>query len=191
MSGPRLVEQVHARLGKALGEGDLALDGTLGNGHDLCFLAEGVGESGHVYGFDVQTEAIEASRSRLQAAGLASRATLFVAGHETLSQYLPLGVTGQLAVAMFNLGYLPGSDKRTVTRTDTTLIALTAALAALRPAGLLSVVAYPGHDGGGDETSAVRDWAHRQAAAGCGLNIHVPEHRRGPAPHWYLITAPG
>ena len=46
-------------LEKALKPGDVAIDGTAGNGYDTLFLAELVGESGHVYSFDVQEEAIQ------------------------------------------------------------------------------------------------------------------------------------
>ena len=35
-------------LEKALKPGDVAIDGTAGNGYDTLFLAELVGESGHV-----------------------------------------------------------------------------------------------------------------------------------------------
>ena len=62
---------------------------------------------------------------------------------------------GEVAVVMFNLGYLPGGDKSLVTRPDTTLPALRAALDLLAPGGLVSVVAYPGHFGGAEESEAV------------------------------------
>ena len=38
-----------------LGEGDLAVDFTMGNGHDTLFLCSLVGETGKVYAFDIQT----------------------------------------------------------------------------------------------------------------------------------------
>ena len=50
----------------AVKEGDYAVDATLGNGHDTCFLAEIVGDSGKVFGFDIQKEAIESSTTRLK-----------------------------------------------------------------------------------------------------------------------------
>jgi len=40
-------------LGEVLGPGDIAVDGTVGNGHDTLFLAKCVGRSCHVYGFDI------------------------------------------------------------------------------------------------------------------------------------------
>lgn len=48
----------------------------------------------------------------------------------------------------FNLGYLPGGDKKLITRSDTTLLAIEAAQKILMPGGLISIVAYVGHSGG-------------------------------------------
>ena len=62
------------------------------------------------------------------------------------------------AVVMYNLGFLPGSDKQVVTRTETTLLSLAAAVEALAPGGLLSVHAYGGHPGGLEELQAVDVW---------------------------------
>ena len=52
----------------ALHPGARALDATLGNGHDALWLCGLVGDAGHVYGFDVQAEAVARSREYAQAA---------------------------------------------------------------------------------------------------------------------------
>ncbi|WP_235597825.1 methyltransferase domain-containing protein, partial [Geobacillus stearothermophilus] len=57
-------------LDQAVNEGDIAVDATVGNGHDTVFLAELVGERGHVFGFDIQAEAIATARARLAEHGL-------------------------------------------------------------------------------------------------------------------------
>ena len=49
----------------AAGEGDIVIDATMGNGHDTHFLAELVGESGHVYAFDIQEAALMNTAERL------------------------------------------------------------------------------------------------------------------------------
>ena len=41
-----------------LSEGDVAVDFTMGNGNDTLFLSRTVGESGRVYAFDIQEEAL-------------------------------------------------------------------------------------------------------------------------------------
>ena len=58
--------------------GDIAVDATMGNGKDTQFLCELVGETGRVYAFDVQEEALERTAARLEAAGLRARAAHIV-----------------------------------------------------------------------------------------------------------------
>ena len=55
---------------KALFDGARAVDATMGNGHDAQWLCELVGESGRVFAFDVQPEAVARTRQRLTDAGL-------------------------------------------------------------------------------------------------------------------------
>ena len=43
-------------------EGDYAVDATLGNGHDTCFLAKIVGDNGKVFGFDIQKRQLKAQQ---------------------------------------------------------------------------------------------------------------------------------
>lgn len=61
--------------------GDTVIDATLGNGHDTVMLAGLVGESGHVIGFDVQSDAVERTVVRLTEAGLMARCELYAEGH--------------------------------------------------------------------------------------------------------------
>ena len=51
-----------------LREGDVAVDATMGNGGDTAFLCKLVGETGHVYAFDVQQEALDRTAARWTAA---------------------------------------------------------------------------------------------------------------------------
>jgi len=144
---------------KAISAGGLAIDATLGNGHDTLALAEAVGTDGHVFGFDVQRQAIEATRARVRSAGVADRVTCFEVGHEHMDQHVPNDAMGQVDAVMFNLGYLPGSDKSVITSPETTLRGLEHALQYLRPGGVLTVVKYVGHEGGRSEAKAVDAWA--------------------------------
>lgn len=152
----RLVDRAHELLGEVLREGDLAIDATAGNGNDVAFLAEQVGNSGKVYAFDLQQDAIEASAKLLAKKSL-ENVELYPCGHESMVETIPSKILGQVTAVTFNLGYLPGGDKSIVTQTPTTLLALRAAMDTLRPGGLLAVVAYRGHPGGQEECEAVRD----------------------------------
>jgi len=144
---------------QALDEGAVAIDATVGNGHDTLFLAQAVGPAGRVYGFDVQAPAIERTRQRLVEASVAARVTLIHDGHETMNQHVPAEVQGRVAAVMFNLGYLPGGDKTRITTPDTTIGALDRACQYLTSDGVITVVQYVGHEGGAAEARAVNDWA--------------------------------
>ena len=48
-----------------LKEGDIAVDFTMGNGHDTEFLSKTVGEKGKVYAFDIQEAAVNSTRENL------------------------------------------------------------------------------------------------------------------------------
>lgn len=139
---------------QAVEPGARVIDATMGNGYDTQWLAELVGESGHVYGFDIQLEAVNRTRERLTAAGLAGRATLFHAGHEHIAEL----VGEPVDAAVFNLGWLPGTDKALRTRAETTLTAVNAALDRLKEGALMTICVYPGHPEGRDELDRLIAW---------------------------------
>ncbi len=140
--------------------GEIALDMTVGNGHDTLFLSRLVGGTGRVYGFDVQAEALDSARALL---GEHDNVELFLAGHEHLGEVLPPEHKGRFGAAMFNLGYLPGSSKKVVTKAETTLEALAELKSWLRPGGGISIHLYMGHPGGAAEGEAVVAWAKNLA----------------------------
>lgn len=139
-------------LKEAVQVGDVAIDATAGNGHDTRFLAELVGDSGHVYAFDIQEEALQATKERLGEFG--ERATLILDGHQHVLKY----ITKEVAGAVFNLGYLPGSDHSVVTKGETTISAIEGILKLLRIGGIIVLVVYHGHEGGKEERDAVMDY---------------------------------
>lgn len=138
-----------------LQEGDSAIDATVGNGHDTLFLANIVGKVGHVYGFDIQAQAIVATRARVDEAGCRESVTLFEAGHEQAQKLLPDVLRGHIRAVMFNLGYLPRGDKSLVTRPETTLQAIEQFISFVTPGGRITLVIYEGHPGGQAEGEAV------------------------------------
>ena len=134
-----------------VGAGARIVDGTMGNGYDTEWLAGLAGKDGHVFGFDIQPEAVERTRTRLEAAGLLERATLICDGHQKLAEY----VKEPLDAAVFNLGWLPGGDKRITTHWETTRAAISAALSLLMKGGVCTICAYPGHAAGDEERAAL------------------------------------
>ncbi len=74
------------------GPGDCVVDATAGNGSDTLFLAQSVGPRGRVFAFDVQAEALENTRRRLEGepdVKALAPAKLVLAGHETMEAALP------------------------------------------------------------------------------------------------------
>lgn len=182
-----LAEIAHRAVGEVLGPGDIAIDATLGNGHDALFLAECVGQDGRVYGFDVQQQALVSSRQRLQQHGMLERVTMFQASHDAMMELLPLAVHGRIKAVMFNLGYLPGADKSVITKTETTLQAIEIACRLLRVGGVVTAMAYPGHTGGDQESWALETWC-RQLDSGCfSFELVLSAHHQMTAPRLFVI----
>lgn len=159
------------------------IDATAGNGHDTCLLADfaaGLALSGsaglgtakegivsekndscakiRVLACDIQEEALQKTAERLQEKALS--AELCLCGHEAILEKLPKNAV--LAGAVFNLGYLPGKERKAAyiaTKADTTLQALKLFCGVLVPQGCISVHCYTGHEGGLEEYEAVKGFA--------------------------------
>ena len=138
-----------------LKEGDTAVDFTMGNGNDTLFLSRTVGESGKVYAFDIQPEAIDSTRAHLEAEGAPENYTLICASHHLVKEY----VKEPIKCGMFNLGYLPRSGRKAVTTLrETTMPAVEAAIELLSPDGVLLIAIYPGHEEGRLEGDMLREY---------------------------------
>ncbi|MDQ0156606.1 class I SAM-dependent methyltransferase [Robertmurraya andreesenii] len=146
-------------LRKTVQKGDIVVDATVGNGHDTLFLAELVGPSGHVFGFDVQEDAITQTKKRLAEKNMDEPVTLFHRGHEEIFSSVPSSFHGKVKGAIFNLGYLPGGDKSIVTKPNTTIAALEQLLEILAPEGIIVLVIYHGHTEGAIERDQLLSYA--------------------------------
>ena len=163
--------------------GDAVVDATMGNGKDTLFLCELVGEGGHVYAFDVQAEAVERTRERVNEAGFTDRTTLLLAGHETMKEHVPAGVQA----VMFNLGWLPGAQHIVTTQTETTLKAVSAALDLIAPGGIVTVCVYPGHDEGTRELEALKAYVSGLSVRTFNVLYHSFVNASSQTPQLFLI----
>eukprot|EP00899_Mesostigma_viride_P012727 jgi/Mesvir1/21455/Mv25021-RA.1 len=139
---------------------------------------------GRLVCFDIQARAIESTKSLLQQhlpSCLVNQNVRFE--QQCHSRLLDVVSPQSARLVCFNLGYLPGGDKSVVTSASTTLTAVQAALDSLVPGGLLSVVAYTGHEGGRTEYEALLglvsalprpDWACWNFVACLSTYIKVP-----------------
>lgn len=144
----------HQLMAQSLNSGETALDGTCGKGKDTIVLSRIVGESGRVIAVDIQEQAIQLTAERLQKEKV-ENVSLLQANHRYISGYLARELQGKLGGALFNLGYLPGSDKQIITKPENTIKAINGILPFLKQKGLLVLVVYPGHPGGTDEKEAL------------------------------------
>ena len=147
----RVLQYAQSLLEMSINEGEIAVDATAGNGHDTLFLANLVGDNGYVYAFDVQKQAVDATLHRLLDNAVEHRALVIRDGHENIANY----VTKPVAGAIFNLGYLPGSDHDIITKSNTTIQALESLLKLLKVGGMIVLVIYHGHEGGKEERDEV------------------------------------
>lgn len=150
----KALEMAHQWLEEIIEPEDLVVDATVGNGHDTVFLA-GLSVCPEVLGFDIQEAAIKRTQERLNELNLESNVILINEGHENLAYY----VEREVKAAIFNLGYLPNSDKSIITKPETTLTALSALTERLVGGGRIAIMIYYGHEGGMREKNEVINWA--------------------------------
>jgi len=182
-----LLNTAHDLIRDILRPGDIAIDATVGNGHDTVFLAEQTGPSGQVYGFDIQQAAIDSTLEKFRAARTLTCLTLIHASHAEMSEKIPAHLHGKIKAIMFNLGYLPGGDKSIITLSDSTLAALTIAARILAVNGIITLLAYPGHPGGGQETDQVKNWCGQLDTEQFKVNTIYSTEHKDTAPRLFVI----
>jgi predicted methyltransferase len=188
-TNPSLVERAHERVREHLFAGDIAIDATVGNGHDTLFLAQTVGAQGKVYGFDIQQDALDSCYHRLVEHNADKQVSLNHAGHEALPIIIPEELhDNKIKAVMFNLGYLPGGDKQRTTSTSTTLAALEATLPMLCQGGIITILAYTGHPGGKQETETVKAWASTLDTSMFSVRIETRQQGQRPSPELIVIN---
>lgn len=134
---------------------DTVIDATCGNGYDTVTLAQ-LAYEGKVWAFDIQKEAIQNTAEKLKNQNLHTRVEIRQHSHETFPvEIFPESVR----LIVYNLGYLPGGNKKKTTLTETTLQSIHNAMPLLLPGGALSITIYPGHNEGKKELEALLDLA--------------------------------
>ncbi len=147
---PNVLEVARRLIRERIAEGETVVDATMGNGNDTLFLAQLVGAGGRVIAYDIQPEAVEKTSARLEREGVREWVELRLASHEEIGK-----IEEPVGAIMFNLGYLPGGDKTVTTTAESTIRAIQAGLARLRPEGIMTIMVYWGHPAGVKEKDAV------------------------------------
>jgi len=143
-----ILKYAHYLLEESVESGESVIDATCGNGNDTLFLSRLVGEEGHVLAFDIQEEAIDNTMKMLIQYNL-KNVSLIHDSHANIKRYLMDDKS--IGGAIFNLGYLPKSDKSVITKAESTISAVETILTFLKKHGVVVLVVYHGHDGGEKE----------------------------------------
>lgn len=185
MLGITVTKRSHLLLAPHIEEGDTVVDATLGRGSDAAFLARAVGPAGHLYGFDIQRDAVMATEKLLRSGKEPAqcRLHLFGVSHQWMDEY----VLEAPSVIMFNLGYLPGGRKDITTEPGSTLSAITKGLRLLKQGGLMSIVTYKGHPEGKEEHRQVACYLAKLPSKDFEVLSILQRNRDEHAPELHLI----
>ena len=182
-----LTKTAHTVIQQHVHTGDTAIDATVGNGHDTLFLAELTGPNGKVYGFDIQPSALASARFKLEQHKLGSHITFINDSHAHIAELVPKAHHGNIKAVMFNLGYLPGSDKTVITQSESTLTALNATLKILSSQGVITILAYPGHSGGEQETRSLQTWCEQLDKHRYTVSMLHGDEQKNTSPRLFVI----
>ena len=140
--------------------GDIVIDATCGNGNDTLVLAKLAlsDHSGSLFAMDIQENAILTTQKLLQQhlnPNQYAKVAFLQGSHSSFPQEIP---KESVTLITYNLGYLPGGNKKLTTKKESTLESLQNALLLLKPAGSISITCYPGHPEGKEEETSVLEF---------------------------------
>ncbi len=159
-----IFQKPHIRLAQAswrdlVSSQDCLIDATCGNGNDTYFLTRL--HPRKIYSIDVQMEALAKTKAALQTK-LSPEEYNKIEFLEQCHSQFPVEVKAEtVKLIVYNLGYLPGGDKRITTRVETTLASLHQAESLIVPGGCISITCYPGHAEGKREEEAILSYAEK------------------------------
>lgn len=141
---------VHSFLRQHVRPGAFCIDATAGRGRDTALLCRLAGPEGHVLAFDIQQCALDQTAALLASEKLT--AELHLDSHAHMGSY---AAAGSADCIVFNFGRLPGGDPRIMTRADSSVAAVAAALELLKPGGVMALAIYYGGANGYSERDAL------------------------------------
>ncbi|NMM62700.1 rRNA methylase [Clostridium sp. P21] len=153
----------------------VAVDATLGNGYDTDFLSNNFNK---VYSFDIQLCAIEAYKKKSK-----GNTTLINDSHENFNIY----INDEIDCLMYNLGFMPGGNKKLTTRAKSTMLSLKCGLNKLRKGGLITIAAYKEHAEGKEEEILLIDFVKRLPKNKYAVMLHSFVNRDVNAPILIVI----
>ena len=154
-----LLKLTHHMWSLFLKPGDFVIDATCGNGHDSLVLASKVLLEGHgtLLCMDIQQQALAATKKRLEE-NFAPYQFKNIIYHLGCHSQFPLFKEAPKWI-VYNLGYLPGSDKTVKTTFSSTLKSVKKGLQLLQLGGGLTLTLYSGHEEGKAEKEALLNFS--------------------------------
>lgn len=130
----------------------ILVDMTCGNGHDSLRVLQNAPNYKKLYLYDVQMKAIENTKSLLDS--YAYKNCIYLnKSHDDLSD-----IHEDIDFAIYNLGYLPGADKKLVTNSKCTIKSIELLLKKLSFGAIVVITTYPGHEEGNVEDIKIYDF---------------------------------
>ena len=187
MSPHNAVQAALGFVAPALAQAGCVLDATAGNGHDTLFLCQSTPPGCRVFAIDIQPAAIRSATELIKKNGYGEKVRWICDDHASILDH----IEGNIDVAVFNLGYLPGHDHALTTSPESLAPALKGVLAVLADGGRIAIVAYPGHVPGQVEIAFLEDFlAKLPQERFVATRLSFINQRNWPA-ILYTITKPG
>ncbi len=171
----------HELLKNRIRPGDITVDATAGRGRDTLLLSELVGNSGQVYAFDIQEEAIRSTETLLKEHDR-TNVTLLPESHHKMAEYVK-----RAKAVVFNFGFLPGGDHSVFSQGETSIKAIEAALSILTEDGFISICSYYGGDTGFDERDALLSYLEHLDSKLYTVMLHSFHNRKNCPPLFIVV----
>lgn len=137
-----ILNRVKLICSKFIKPGDITIDATCGNGNDTLMLCN---LSKKVFAFDIQKKAINNTKKLLDKNNLNNYELINNSNehiYDKLSKY-----ENKISLIIYNLGYLPGGNKKIMTNHKSTIISIKNGLKLLNNKGIMLVTCYPHKEG--------------------------------------------
>lgn len=154
---------------------NIAVDGTLGNGHDTDFLSSNFNK---VYTFDIQKCACDLYKEKDK-----GNVQVINDSHEYIKKYV--GESPDCII--YNLGFLPGGSKEITTMHESSLKSIKDGLEILKSGGIMSIAVYRGHAEGKIEENIIIDYVKELPKNKYGVMEHCFLNRSEASPILLII----
>lgn len=129
----------------------IVLDMTCGKGYDSKFILDNLNPK-KLYAFDIQNLSKEKTLETL--GKFPENFTFILDTHKHLDKY----VKESIDLAIFNLGFLPSSDKKITTNYKEVIEAIEKLFLILKIDGIILITFYPGHPQGKEESIYIEEY---------------------------------